>query len=145
MGSTRIRHHHLIYTWCHSRLRTTNPIKINENSHALDLSLSILILSLSTPNSVLILICCSSLSPTTIEGVLAGLSTLEHSNVLLPWRVPPGYGFIEFLRWPVNNLSDWLPIPVWPTDWFRGRSGSFAARARTCAAVCDQISHQQQS
>jgi hypothetical protein len=52
----------------------TNSIETNKNSLTL-------ILLLPIPNSILILICCSSFVLMTIEGVLAVLPTLEQTQV----------------------------------------------------------------
>jgi hypothetical protein len=69
-------------------LRATNPIETNQKFSYTFLSLSTLILLLYTPNSALTLVCYSSFIPTMIEGILSGLSTLEHTKVLLPQRGP---------------------------------------------------------
>jgi hypothetical protein len=84
MSLTRVRPPHPINTGRHDRFRATNPIEINQSSLTLVLFLSTLILSLSTPNSTIILICCSSFVPATIEDVLVSLSMLEQTKVLLP-------------------------------------------------------------
>jgi hypothetical protein len=118
--------------WCHSRLRaSTNPI--DQNSHILDsIFFFTFVLSFSTPNSVITLICCSS---SAIEGVLAGFADARTYQ-----GVPALTGSLPD-RSSVNFCGDpWKSI--WPAGWSKGRPCSFAAHARAGASVCDQILHQ---
>jgi hypothetical protein len=88
-----------INTGCHDQLMATNLIENNPNSHTFVLSPFTLVLSLSTQNSVLTLICYSSFISVAIEGVLASLSMLEQMKVLLPRWGPSEVG----VRWILHG------------------------------------------
>jgi hypothetical protein len=78
--------------------------KQTKNSHNLILSPSTLVLPLSTPNSVLTLICYFSFVPVVIEGVLAGLLTLEQIHgAPAPMGSLPGRSSLDYLRQPVKT------------------------------------------
>jgi hypothetical protein len=142
MSPTRERPLHSIYTGCHGWLRANNPIETNQNFSYSVLSFSILVLLLSTLNSVLTLICCSSFVSVMIEGVLADLLMLEHTKMLLPRRGPSRARVHWIFATTRENQSDRLPIPIWSAGWSRGWPGSFTARTWAGASVCDRISHQ---
>jgi threonine/homoserine/homoserine lactone efflux protein len=73
-------------------LRATNPKTLT-----LVLSLSTLILLPSTPNSALILICCSSFILTAIAGVLAGLTDAKtHKGAPAPMGSLSGRSSLDF-------------------------------------------------
>jgi hypothetical protein len=137
MTPTRSRSLHPINIGCHDRFRSTNPIKTNQIPSTLILSFSNLVISLSTHvlsfstiNYALTLICCFPLISMTIEGILAGMSMLEQTKVLLSWQGPPWVG----VHWSLTTTLWKLARPVALTsqtglgDW----SGSFVM-------VCDLI------
>jgi hypothetical protein len=111
MSPSRAIPPHPVNTRCHGKLRGTNPIESNQNSSTLVQPPSTLVPSLSTPNSILSLICCSSFIWAVIESILAGLPSLEQTKVFLPLR-GPSLEFVGFSRQLHEDWSDRLPISV---------------------------------